>query len=205
VRRRGAPTDAQPPAHAAVRRAAGDPERLSAVLDPVAAAAAAGSLAHVELLVWAVDELRLADVAVRRLVLDESDAEDVSQDVLIAVAETIGGFRGEARFTTWLSQVARFKAIAHLRRKRDEAPLDDDVEPADAARISSLLADRVVLRQLLEDLPPHYRDAVVLRDVEQLPYEEITRRLDIKENTAKSRVARGRALVAARLVERGRR
>lgn len=190
------------PTHDALRQAAGDPERLSALLDPVAAEAAAGSLAHVELLVWAVDELRLAEFTVHRLVLDESDAEDVGQDVLIAVAETIGGFRGEARFTTWLNQVARFKAIAHLRRKRNEARLGHEVELADAARISSLLANRVVLRELLEDLPPHYRDAVVLRDVEQLPYQEITRRLDIKQNTAKSRVARGRALVAARLVER---
>src|SRR6266545_6930829 len=169
-------TDRDPPAEVtrtALRRAAGDSESLAALLDPVAADAAAGSLTHVELLVWAVDELRLADFTIRRLVLDESDAEDVAQDVLVAVAETIGGFRGEARFTTWLNRVARFKAIAHLRRKSDEARLDD-VEPTDAARISSMLANRVVLQGLLDDLPEHYATAVVLRDVEQLPYEEIT-------------------------------
>jgi RNA polymerase sigma-70 factor (ECF subfamily) len=185
----------------ALRGAAGDAEALAALLDPVAAAAAAGSLPAVELLVWAVDELRLADYTIRRLILDEADAEDVAQDVLVAVAETVGNFRGEARFTTWLNRVARYKAIAHLRRKHDESGLDG-VEPADAARISSMLADRVVLREVLATLPEHYRVAVVLRDVEQLPYEEITRRLDINVNTAKSRVARGRALVAARLVAR---
>ncbi|MGH9210473.1 MAG: RNA polymerase sigma factor [Acidimicrobiales bacterium] len=185
----------------ALRRAASDPESLAALIDPLAAHAAAGSLAHLELVVWAIDELRLADFTIRRLVLDESDADDVAQDVLVAVAETISGFRGEARFTTWLNGVARFKAIAHLRRKRDEAPLDD-VGPTDAERISSMLANRVVLQELLDDLPEHYRAAVVLRDVQQLPYQEITRRLAINVNTAKSRVARGRALVAARLVER---
>jgi RNA polymerase sigma-70 factor, ECF subfamily len=182
-------------------RAAGDREELSGLLDAVAADAAAGSLAAVELLVWAVDELALAHPTIRRLVLDESDVDDVAQDVLVAVAETIRSFRGEARFTTWLHQVARFKSIAQLRRKRDESRLDD-LEPTDAARISSMLASRVVLQQLLDGLPDHYRGAVVLRDVEQLPYDEITRRLGINLNTAKSRVARGRALVAARLVER---
>jgi RNA polymerase sigma-70 factor, ECF subfamily len=186
---------------AALKRAAKDPRQLAALLDPLAAEAAAGSLQQLDMLLWAVDELRLADYTIRRLVLDESDAEDVLQDVLVAVAETIGGFRGEARFTTWLNQVARFKAIAHLRRKRDEQRLDD-VEPTDAARVSSMIANRVSLQRLLEDLPEHYRQAVVLRDIQQQPYDEITRRLGINDNTARSRVARGRALVAARLIER---
>lgn len=185
----------------ALRRAAGDRDQLSALLDPVAAEAAAGSPPHVEMVVWAIDELELVAPVIRRLVLDESDAEDVAQDVLIAVAETIGSFRGDARFTTWLHQVARFKAIGHLRRQRDEARLDD-LEPTDAARISSMLASRVVLQELIDGLPESYRSAIVLRDVDQLPYDEITRRLGINVNTAKSRVARGRALVAARLVER---
>lgn len=183
-----------------LRAAAGDPEILPGVLDEIARQAADGSLPAIELLVWAVDELGLARRAIERLVLDERDVEDVSQEVLVAVAETIGGFRGEARFTTWLHQVARFKSIAHLRRKRDEAPMDGH-EPTAVERISSQLASRVVLRDQLGELPTHYRDAVVLRDVEQLPYDEIAHRLAVNLNTAKSRVARGRALVAARLVD----
>lgn len=183
-----------------LRAAAGDPEILPGVLDEIARQAADGSLPAIELLVWAVDELGLARRAIERLVLDERDVEDVSQEVLVAVAETIGGFRGEARFTTWLHQVARFKSIAHLRRKRDEARMDGH-EPTTVERISSQLASRVVLRDQLGELPTHYRDAVVLRDVEQLPYDEIAHRLAVNLNTAKSRVARGRALVAARLVD----
>jgi RNA polymerase sigma-70 factor, ECF subfamily len=183
-----------------LRAAGSDPDRLTLLLDDVAWRAAGGSPADVELLVWAVDELGLARRAIQRLVLDERDVEDVSQEVLVAVAETIGGFRAEARFTTWLHQVARFKSIAHLRRKRDEARMDDAV-PTAVERISSRLASRVVLQDQLGQLPPHYRDAVVLRDVQQLPYGEVARRLEVNLNTAKSRVARGRALVAARLVD----
>jgi RNA polymerase sigma-70 factor, ECF subfamily len=182
-----------------LRAATSDPARLTGLLDDVARRAAGGSLADVELLVWAVVELGLARRSIQRLVFDETDVEDVSQEVLVAVAETIGGFRGDARFTTWLHQVARFKAIAHLRRKRDEARVDD-LEPTSGERISSLLASRMDLRARLDELPPLYRDAVVLRDVEQLPYDEVARRLGLNLNTTKSRVARGRALVAARLV-----
>ncbi len=184
-----------------LRAAVNDRTRLAELLDPLAAQAAAGTRDAVDLLVWAVDELRLARPAIRRLVIDASDVADVAQDVLIAVAETIGSFRGDARFTTWLDQVARFKAIAHLRRKRDESDVDD-IEPSDAVRISSMLADRATLQTLLVSLPEHYRQAVMLRDVDQLSYDDLARRLEINLNTAKSRVARGRALLAARLVER---
>jgi RNA polymerase sigma factor (sigma-70 family) len=184
-----------------LRRAAGDREALQEVLDPVARAAAAGSRDALELLVWAVDDLALARPVIQRIVINEADADDVGQDVLVAVAETIRSYRGEAPFTAWLTQVARFKAIAHLRRKRDEGHLAD-TEPGCAARISSQLADRATIRDVLADMPEHHRRAVVLRDVEQLPYDEIARRLGTTLNTAKSRIRRARALAAARLAER---
>ncbi|HEY8544876.1 MAG TPA: sigma-70 family RNA polymerase sigma factor, partial [Acidimicrobiales bacterium] len=173
---------------AALRAAAasGDNDRLAALVDPLAARAAAGDGAALERLLWAVDELALARPAVRALVVEQADVDDILQDVLVAVAETIGGFRGEARFRTWLNQVARFKAIAHLRRRRDEVRLDDDRAGAgsggvdrlgDAARISSILAERATLHGVLDGLPAHYREAVVLRDVHQLSYEQISERL----------------------------
>lgn len=187
--------------HDALRAAARDPDQLAKLLDPLAAEAAAGERAALETLIWAIDELGLAQPAIRSLLVNRSDIEDVSQDVLIAVAETIGAFRGDARFRTWLNRVARFKAIDHLRRKRDEARLDD-VELSDAVRISSQLASRATLHDVLTDLPAHYSQALVLRDVQQLPYDEVARRLAIGTASARSRVARGRALAAARLAGR---
>lgn len=184
----------------ALSNAAGNSEKLAALLDPLALASAGGSRDALELLVWAVDELRLAEPTVRGLVINTADVEDVTQDVLIAVAETIGGFRGDARFRTWLNQVARFKAIDHLRRKRDEASLSE-VDVGEAARISSMLANRATLEGVLDGLPEHYREAIVLRDVQQVGYDEMARRLGITVNAVRSRVARGRALVAARLAD----
>ncbi len=133
--------------------------------------------------------------------VQEADAEEVEQDVLVVVAETIGSFRGEARFTTWLHQVARFKAIAHLRRRRDALRLGEEEGVGDAVRISSMIASRTVLDDAIGGLPDLCRDAVVLRDVEQLPYAEVAERLELNLNTVKARVARGRALAAAKLRE----
>lgn len=190
----------------ALRAAAGDRARRGELLDRLAADAAAGDRDALETLVWAVDDLGLCRSVIRRLVIDESDVDDVGQDLLVAVAETVGSYRGDAPFTAWLTQVARFKAIAHLRRKREVDTLDDDVmrrvEPSDAARISSMLASRATLQDAFAVLPPHYRDAVVLRDVRQLPYDEVARRLGVNLNTAKSRIVRGRALAAAALARR---
>lgn len=177
-------------------RAAGR-EGLGDLLDPVARRAASGDHDALEDLIWAVDELHLARPAVRRLVVQDGDAEEVEQDVLVAVAETIRGFRGEARFTTWLHQLARYKAIAQLRRRKDSVTLGDEV--GDAARISSIIATRTVLDAAIASLPDLYRDAVVLRDVDQRPYSEVAERLGLNLNTVKARVARGRALAAAKL------
>jgi RNA polymerase sigma-70 factor, ECF subfamily len=170
------------------------------LLDHVASAAAHGSTVDLELLLAAIDELGIIRGAVRQLVLDPQSVEDVTQDTLIVVAEKIGTFRGDARFSTWLHQIARFKAIDHLRRQRDTTSLDDSATvPSDAVRLSSMIANRTVLRELIDQLPEHYREAVVLRDIESLPYDEIAQRVGIPLGTAKTRVARGRALIAGRL------
>jgi RNA polymerase sigma-70 factor, ECF subfamily len=178
-----------------------DPDHRDGTLDAVARAAAAGSEPALDMLLAAIDDHGIARSAIRKLVLDPPTIDDIHQDVLIVVAEKIGTFRGESRFTTWLYRVARFKAIDHLRRQRDSVSLGDDESryPTDAIRVSSLIANRATIRGAVDELPDHYRDAVVLRDIECLPYEEIATRAGIPLNTAKTRVARGRALVAAKI------
>jgi RNA polymerase sigma-70 factor (ECF subfamily) len=181
---------------AALTRSRTDRAALAEVLDPLARAAADGDQAALEQVLWAVDELRLARPTISALLLDESDADDVHQEVLIAVAEGIGRFRGEGRFTTWLHPVARNKAVDALRRRRDGRALAD----TDAvARISSLIATRTVLDEAIAGIPDPYRDAVVLRDVEGLTYEQVAQRLDVPLNTVRTRISRGRAIAAARL------
>jgi RNA polymerase sigma-70 factor (ECF subfamily) len=169
--------------------------------------AGGGSALATELLIEALDRFGTARHAVRRFLVDDAAVDDVTQDTLVTVAQSVGSFRGESKFTTWLHQVARNRAVDHLRRVRATDPLGDGPEPAPppgtAARMSSLIASRDAVRQLLQELPDRYRDAVMLRDVEHLPYAEVATRLGRNVNTVKSHVARGRALLASLLVERG--
>lgn len=88
----------------------------------------------------------------------------------------------------------------HIRRQRQVSELAE--EPAGAAaRVSSMVATRETVRQVLAPLPEVYRQIVVLRDVDRLTYEEIAARLDRNVYTVKSQVSRGRALLASRLGE----
>ncbi len=174
-----------------------DGER-TALLDGLAADAGGGDAAALDQLLSLIDAHRLGRGPIRSLIVNDADADDVAQDVLIKVAAGIGGFRGESRFTTWLHTVARNCAIAHLRRRRDDTTLREQ-DLSLQRRVSSLIATRDDLRAAIEDLPEHYRAVIVLRDVHGRSYAEVARQLDLEVGTVRSRLARGRALLAQTL------
>lgn len=178
---------------------AADSDDRDAVLDLLAVRAAAGSLVALELLAEVVDELGLVFGTVRRLLVDETAVDDVVQDTFVSMATSIGSFRGDSRFATWLHRIARNRVVDHLRRERSTEPLDE-TDVGEAQRISSIVASRQAAQQLTSRLTDPYREAVVLRDVERLSYAEAAERLGRNINTVKSHVARGRAMLA-RLLE----
>lgn len=156
----------------------------------------------VELLVELLD----ASGTVRRFtgaaLLDHTAVDDVSQDALISVADSIDSYNGSSKVTTWVHSIVRRRVVDHLRRQRSTVPLDDgDLSPA--ARMSSIIATRTTVRDALEALPDIYRAPVVLRDIEGHTYAEIADLLNRAEGTVKAQIARGRAMVAARLRNTG--
>lgn len=174
----------------------------SVLLDQLAAAAGAGNRHALVSLVEIVDRYRLDRVAVRRILANNDEVEEAHQDVLLAVVQSIGTFRGEAAFSTWLFAVARNVASSMLRRsQRSPEPRADVDGTLTMQRLSSMISSRADLQAAIEKLPAHYREAVYLRDVEQWPYEQISEHLDVPMNTVKSRINRGRALVASALTE----
>jgi RNA polymerase sigma-70 factor (ECF subfamily) len=177
----------------------GDAERA---LEQLAPLAAAGSPLAVELLVETLDGSGLVRRFVSGVLVDEDAVDEVTQDTLISVTRSIGTFGGASKFTTWLHRVAHNRAVDHLRRQRAAVPLDPDTQ-GPAERISSLIATRQSIRQMLERLPEQYRRAVTMRDVEGLSYEEISTGVGLNVNTLKSHVARGRALMAAMIDREG--
>jgi RNA polymerase sigma-70 factor (ECF subfamily) len=129
------------------------------------------------------------------------EAEDLTQEILLKVFRSLDKFNRDADFGTWLSSVARNYCIDHYRAsKREREVLVEDLLAFDLAPASSgnphrALEDRdrrSFLRQGLDLLPTKLRQAVVLRDLMGLSYQEMAERLRLPEGTVKSRINRGR-------------
>ena len=136
-----------------------------------------------------------------RILRNPDDASEATQDAYVKVWKGIKSFRGDAEFTTWLYRVATNAAISKYRsrktRTRSEVGAQDEylatiasaesTEEAAGARL-----DLAALEVALAGLPPHYRDAVTLKDVYGLSIEEIARQLGISVTATKVRIHRGR-------------
>jgi RNA polymerase sigma-70 factor (ECF subfamily) len=178
--------------------AAGQDDRI-AILDGLAVHGAAGAVPATEVLLELVHRHRIAQPAITTLLVDPADIEDAAQLTLIAVLEKISQFEGRSRFQTWVRAIARNEALQVLRRKqRKSEPSGDDVPEqwAFSRRLSSVVADEVAVRRALERVPEPYREALILREFDQLGYDEIAERLGVPVGTVRSRIARARDLLA---------
>jgi RNA polymerase sigma-70 factor (ECF subfamily) len=139
-----------------------------------------------------------------RMLGDADSAADVAQDTFLTVLRKLDGFRGDAAFTTWLHRVAVNACYDELRRKRRRPMLhvvaDDGPErepgPAIADHADEVAGTRDAA-SALASISEEFRVAVVLADVQDLPYQQIAEALDVPVGTVKSRVHRGRLALAA--------
>ena len=137
------------------------------------------------------------------------EAEDLTQDVFLKLFKSLRTFDRRANFSTWLISVSRNLCIDHYRSvRREHDVVTHDVDVVTLARPSSIDSpylmlerrDRVaLLRAALDKLAPSLRTAVMLRDIQELSYHEIARRLDVPEGTVKSRINRGRTELARQI------
>jgi RNA polymerase sigma-70 factor (ECF subfamily) len=136
-------------------------------------------------------------------------AEDLTQDIFLKVFRSLDKFQRDADFSTWLGSVARHYCIDFYRaRKREREVLVDDLlafdhAPAAGGNPHRALEDRDLrtrLRQGLDLLPAKLREAVILRDLQGLTYQEMAERLRLPEGTVKSRINRGREELTRRLL-----
>lgn len=162
---------------------------------------------------------RVMRVMVSVLHCDRATAEDLTQEVFLRVHKGLAGFDGQVRFAAWLHKISTNVAISEYRRrralKRDRpthsidapvsgtddlylAPPSKELGPADAADQQGFLAK---VRACVRELPDEYREAVVLRDMESLSYEEIATALSLPIGTVRSRIHRGRLLLQHQLKE----
>src|SRR6266540_6480500 len=144
-----------------------------------------------------------------KFVGSHDQAEDLTQEVFLKLFKSLDTFDRRANFQTWLISVSRNLCIDHYRSVRKEREsIARDVDPADLAPVAPgrsayaelELRDRVeLLRIALDTLAPTLRIAVMLRDIQELTYQEIADRLKLPEGTVKSRINRGRTELARQI------
>jgi RNA polymerase sigma-70 factor (ECF subfamily) len=136
-----------------------------------------------------------------RILRDPDDAAEATQDAYLKAWRALGGFRGDAMFTTWLYRVAANTAISkhrtRTRRRTHETGIGDEVlgQIASSSSTETSATSKIevaALERALARLPEHYRSAVVLRDVYGLSIQEIAKQQRISATAAKVRVHRGR-------------
>jgi RNA polymerase sigma-70 factor (ECF subfamily) len=137
------------------------------------------------------------------------EAEDLTQDIFLKIFKALKTFDRRANFQTWIISISRNLCIDHYRSVRKERQTiardvdTNDLQPATTDRGPYAAAEhqdlRAQLRQALETLPVTLRTAVVLRDLQELSYQEIADRLGLPEGTVKSRINRGRIELAHQL------
>jgi len=141
---------------------------------------------------------------------DRADAADVTQEVFLQVFRGIRGFRGGSSLKTWLYRISVRQALNHRRwcwrhhrmqtsidaETDDNGPVlelkDDEATPFDQCAAREMQA---TVRRALGEVPPVFRSAVILRDLEGLSYEEIAEVLEVSVGTVKSRIMRGRRML----------
>ena len=137
------------------------------------------------------------------------EAEDLTQDIFLKIFKSLETFDRRANFQTWLSSVSRNLCIDHYRSVRKEREMvDRGVDASELSPVSTEVGpvaaleqrDRVdLLREALAALPESLRTAVLLRDIQELSYQEIADRLRLPEGTVKSRINRGRTELARQI------
>jgi RNA polymerase sigma-70 factor (ECF subfamily) len=168
----------------------------------------------VELATGAVrGDLRAFDVLVERhqsrilancryLTRSPDDAEDLAQEVFVKAYFGLDRFEGRSEFRTWIQRIKVNHCLNHLRRKRDKVFLDvqDEalgaeeelrVDPVADRRLERR-EDRELVREVIDGLPDTLRLPLLLRDLDELSYQEVADSLGIGLSAAKMRIKRGR-------------
>jgi len=151
---------------------------------------------------------------VLRYVREPMEAEDVTQEAMIKAYRALPGFRGDSAFYTWLYRIAintaKNRLSAASRKMFERLPVDEDGDST--AFVDSRLSDdatpeRVLLseeiqdtvNQAMQELPDELRQAIVMRELDGLSYEEISQAMECPVGTVRSRIFRAREAIDRRL------
>ncbi len=150
--------------------------------------------------------------AVRAILRDDSEAEDVMQQAYVNAYAHLRQFNRRAQFSTWLTRIAINEALARVRRKRNYECVDGGTMDVESSMSQAALPDperqaaagelRAVLETAIDRLADGAREVFVLRDVEGMSTAEVAAALDVSEDVVKTRLSRARAAIRRDLTAR---
>lgn len=139
-----------------------------------------------------------------RMLANADDAADVQQETFVQAWRNLRKFRRNAAFSTWLHRITVNLCLSHRRRRQTE-PLEpymqESIPSSEPCGVACLQRAemRARVRQAITSLPPHYRVLIVLRDMEERPFDEIAQILSCSVQSARTRLARARKLLREKL------
>ena len=134
-----------------------------------------------------------------RMLGNQTQAEDLTQEVFLQVFRKLGSFRGDSAFTTWLHRLTVNQVLMHFRKRgvklehtSEEGDFTNVVDtPLQSTRRISMV-DRLALEKAIAELPPGYRTVFALHDIEGYEHEEIADMLGVSIGTSKSQLHKAR-------------
>lgn len=137
-----------------------------------------------------------------RMTQNTSESEDLTQDVFVRLFRTIGSFRGESAFTTWLHRLTVNLVLMHFRKRKrrqdrsnEEGELCTYIVPGSQDPKRMRIVDSILLSEVITRLPEGYRQAVILHDIQGLQHKEIAEARGKSVGTSKSQLHKGRAML----------
>ena len=148
--------------------------------------------------------------AARAIVRDDREAEDVMQEAYVNAYTHLAQFDRRARFSTWLTRIAVYEALARVRRRRRFEPLDDAPSETIVPTTSTPDPERQafgrelgkLIESAVDDLGDGYREVFMLRQVEGLSTAETAQVLGVSEEVVKTRLSRARHAIQRDLLDR---
>jgi len=134
-----------------------------------------------------------------RMTGNATEAEDLTQEIFIVLFNKAGSFRGDSAFTTWLHRLTVNQVLMHFRkqkRRRETITTDENalIRLSNEMNRAQFLpmVDRIALHRAMDQLPPGYRNALVLHDLQGFDHKEIAARRNCAEGTSKSQLNKAR-------------
>ena len=143
-----------------------------------------------------------------RMTNNQTEAEDLTQEVFIQLFRKAGSFRGDSAFSTWLHRLTVNQVLMHFRRRSvknektsQDGEIPEQIVPGTENQSKMPVLDRIALRRAIGELPPGYKSVFTLHDIEGYEHEEVARLLGISVGTSKSQLHKARLKLRGLLVK----